>query len=150
MSPEYWGPAIWQLFHTLAQKIKADNYHIIRNDLINYILDICKLLPCPDCSSHAMQFWKKINFSTLKQPIDLQKALYVFHNSVNRRKDKSLFPYDKLHIYANYPIIPVYNNFIRVFHTRGNMKLLAESFQRNRLIFKFKNWLTNNIHHFEK
>jgi hypothetical protein len=44
--------------------------------------------------------------------------------------------------------IAVYNNFVNVYHTRGNMKLLAESFQRKIVLIDFKKWLMKNIQSF--
>jgi hypothetical protein len=149
MSPEQWGPPVWTLFHTLAQKVRPDRFSKIKFELVQQIVEICKLLPCPDCSRHATNFWRRVNFSTIKEPKDLQNILYVFHNSVNKRKHKRPFLHDNLQKYANYPIIMVYNHFIQVFHTRGNMKMLAESFQRERLIGVFKEWMIKNIHNFQ-
>ena len=41
-----------------------------------------------------------------------------------------------------------YNHFIAHFKTKGNMKLLADSFQRKLLINDFKKWMMLNIRFF--
>jgi hypothetical protein len=70
--------------------------------------------------------------------------LYIFHNSVNKRKRKQLFNYANINKYTNYNVGATFNNFISVYHTKGNMNLIAESFQRNLLVKDLKIWLINN------
>ena len=45
-------------------------------------------------------------------------------------------------------VINTYNNFVSVYHTKGNMKLLADSFQRKLILKDFRQWLMNNISNF--
>ena len=42
-----------------------------------------------------------------------------------------------------------FNNFVNVYHTKGNMNLIAESFQRSLLIKDLKIWLINNHKYFK-
>jgi hypothetical protein len=42
-----------------------------------------------------------------------------------------------------------FNSFVAVYHTKGNMNLIAESFQRSLLIKDLKNWLINNHKYFK-
>lgn len=148
MSPNTWGPPVWTLFHTLAEKINEESYPLIGNQIFYMIYKICSCLPCPDCSGHATKFLGKINMAALKTKTDLKNILYVFHNVVNVRKGKPTFPTALLNGYEKRNLGKVYNNFISVYNTRGNMQLLAESFQRQRVIKEFKGWITNNISHF--
>ena len=76
------------------------------------------------------------------------KVLYVLHNHVNKRKNKLLFKLEGLSLYDNKNIIQVYNQFIMVYNTRGNMKLLTDTFQRQMLTTEFKKWLMTNIRSF--
>ena len=142
--PEVWGPPIWTFFHTLAEKINEDYFLNIKNSLFHVIKRICKFLPCPDCSQHATNFLAKININKINSKLDFKNMLYVFHNTVNKRKKKLLFSYAKLDIYKNYNIGSVFNHFISVYNTNGNMNLIAESFQRSLLINDLKKWLLNN------
>ena len=64
--PEVWGPAVWTLFHTLAEKINPVAYQQIGGSLFGIIVQICRVLPCPECSRDASDFLAKVNFSTLK------------------------------------------------------------------------------------
>jgi hypothetical protein len=71
MSPQVWGPPIWILFHTLAEKINESDYSRIGLELYGYIRQICNYLPCPDCSQHATRF-----LSTVK--IELHIVFILF------------------------------------------------------------------------
>ena len=56
-----WGTPTWYFFHTLAEKIKENEYDGIKKDVLLHIKIICSVLPCPDCRDHAVNFMKRIN-----------------------------------------------------------------------------------------
>jgi hypothetical protein len=146
--PEVWGPAIWRLFHTLAENINENVYQRIYPQLFYQIQRICKFLPCPECAKDASIFLGKVKLSDLKTKTEFKNIFYLFHNYVNAKKRKPLFNYANINIYKSYRIINVVNNFIAVYNTKGNMKLIAESFQRQFVIKEFKIWIMNNINFF--
>jgi hypothetical protein len=146
--PEVWGPAVWTLFHTLIEKVNDQAYPFIKVQLFGQIRRICGFLPCPECSADATNFLAKVNINDLKTKVDFRNTFYVFHNMVNAKKRKPLFNYSKLASYNNYGIVPVINNFISKYNTKGNMKLLAESFQRKMVLGEFKSWFTKTIRAF--
>ena len=150
MKPEQWGPPVWRFFHTLAEKIKDPAFPIIGKHLFGYIHRIAGYLPCPDCSKHAKLFLAKINISDLKTKQDLINIMYIFHNAVNKRKSKQMFHVEQLPRYKNNSLLNSYNHFISVYHTKGNMTLLTETFQRDLLVKEFKKWLAEHIHYFDK
>jgi hypothetical protein len=143
--PEVWGPPVWRLIHTLAEKINEHVYDRVAPQLFYYIVRICKFLPCPECSADASRFLAKIKMSDIKTKVDFVNLFYIFHNHVNAKKRKKLFNYANMENYKNNRIIDVYNNFILHYQTKGNMKLLNESFQRDLIIKDFKNWLIKYI-----
>jgi len=143
--PEVWGPAVWTLFHTLAEKIREDLYPYISPQLFNIIVRICKFLPCPDCAADASIFLAKIRISDLKTKEQFKNTFYLFHNYVNAKKRKPLFNYSYMPMYGKYRLTSVVNNFIANYQTRGNMKLLTESFQRQFVIKDFKNFITTYV-----
>lgn len=146
-----WGPPVWKFFHTLAEKVKDSEFDNIKLTLFMFIKQICKSLPCPTCSAHATDILQKINFESVKTKQDFKNVLFLFHNTVNKTKQKPLFNYTLLDsTYSDSDLIESYNNFISVYQTRGNFRLLAESFQRNLLINKLKSWIQQNIHYFER
>jgi len=150
MSPNEWGPPIWILFHTLAEKIKEENFTELGPQIFNIIKRICSNLPCPDCSLHATIFLSKVNFSHIKTKTDFKHLMYIFHNVVNKKNKKSLYNVVNLSKYANANLISTFNNFVSKFHTRGNMKLLADSFQRKIIVTEFKKWFMTNYKYFDK
>lgn len=150
MSPSDWGPPVWNLLHTMAAKVKEDKYHTIYLPLYNYVIQICYNLPCEICSNHAKSFLHKIKPHDLKKKSDLINLLYVFHNLVNKLKEKKMYKYEELSIYNHYNLVTVFNQFSKNYNTKGNMKLLASSFHRNRILFDFKSWLLQNMGCFDK
>lgn len=143
--PEVWGPAIWTLFHTLADRIREDAYEFIFPSLFNIITRICKYLPCPECANDATIFLARIKHSDLRTKIQFKNTFYLFHNYVNAKKRKRLFNYSNINMYNKLKLVNVINNFINNYQTKGNMKLLNESFQRQFVINDFKNFIKKYI-----
>lgn len=138
--PEIWGPPIWRLFHTLIEKMNPNAYPYVINSMFNMIVAICKFLPCPECSSDASMFLAKINLNNYKTKDDFKNMLYLFHNYVNAKKKKPLYNYSNMAKYSNFNLINVINDFIAKYNTKGNMKLLSESFHRTFVIKEFTKW----------
>ena len=143
--PEIWGPPVWTLFHTLAERVSENAYPFIAKNLFLQMVNICKVLPCPDCSNDATKFLANIKISDFKTKTEFKNFIYLFHNYVNAKKRKPLFNHLNIKMYINYPLIQVINNFIAKFNTKGNMKLLSESFQRVLVVKNFKKWIYSNI-----
>ena len=144
-----WGPPTWTLLHTLATKINENDFNKLLPTLFGFIKRICSFLPCPDCSQHATQFLGKITLDKISTKEDLKSMLYFFHNMVNTRTKKSTFNYTDINKYDKLNIAVVFNNFVSIYNTKGNMKLLSESFQRSLIIKDFKAWLVANINSFK-
>jgi len=143
-APNIWGPPIWRLLHTMAEKIHEDDFNKLMPQMFVLIKRVCAYLPCPDCSQHATQFLAKLKPEQISTKINFKNTLYIFHNMVNVRKKKPLFNYGNINVYQNLNIVNVFNNFVSVYNTKGNMKLLAESFQRMLIIKDLKKWLIEN------
>jgi hypothetical protein len=146
--PEVWGPPVWTFFHVLAEKVNEHAYPIIKQNMFIIIQKICGVLPCPECSQHATGFLGKVRINDLKNKTDFKNMLFFFHNYVNSRKRKRIYNYPDLEAYKKHNILQSFNNFIRVYHTRGNMNQLNESFQRQFVIKDVRKWLTQNIRAF--
>jgi len=146
-----WGPPIWELFHTLAEKIKPEHFTALKSGILNSIYSICANLPCPDCANHATQYLNGINFNVIKTKDDLKNMLFRFHNSVNLRKGAPAFDYAELtpkYSSANTSII--IQKFMDVFAKKSyNIRMIADDFQRNRVIGQLKQWLSNHLQFFE-
>jgi hypothetical protein len=143
--PEVWGPATWTLLHVLAEKVNDVIYPRIVGQMFDIIKRICSALPCPECAQDATIFLSKVRLHELRTKNDFKNMIYMFHNYVNAKKRKPLFNYANLEIYKRYNIVSVFNRFISVYHTKGNMKLLAESFQRQLVVKTVREWFSRNI-----
>jgi len=149
MSPSYWGPSTWVFMHTLAAKIKETSFPVIGPNLILVLIQICNNLPCPECAQHAKEFWSRVKTINIKTKDDLINLLFVFHNTVNKRKQLPLFKYENIQYYKTKNIVNTYNTFSRNFNTRGNMNLINESFRRNIMLSSLRAWMMLNLSHFE-
>jgi hypothetical protein len=135
--------------HTLAAKIKETSFPVIGPNLILVLIQICNNLPCPECAQHAKEFWSRVKTSNIKTKDDLINLLFVFHNTVNKRKQLPLFKYENIQYYKTKNIVNTYNTFSRNFNTRGNMNLINESFRRNIMLSSLRAWMMLNLSHFE-
>ena len=145
MKPEVWGPPIWTLFHVLAEKINEKQFPMLIVPLFSYIKRICKYLPCPDCSDHATITLSTIRMEQIDTKDKLRVSLFIFHNSVNRKKNKPLFQAKDLVVYSRMSLQNVWRRFVAVYNTKGNMQMLSESFQRELIMKEFRKWFGTNI-----
>lgn len=148
VSPNIWGPPIWSLFHTLTFKLKEENFNVIGKIVYNYIKRICYILPCNECSSHCKIFFSRIKENDVNTKQKLINTFYIFHNEVNKRKNKPLFKFEDIGLYKNHNLINDYNNFARFYSTKGNLSQINEEFHRKRLLLEFRKWLMSNINNF--
>jgi hypothetical protein len=91
-----WGEPTWFLFHTLAEKIKEEEFQNIRVEFLNIIYSICSNLPCPICSTHAKKHLNSTNFNNIQTKQQLKDFFFHFHNTVNQRKNYLLFDYQNI------------------------------------------------------
>jgi len=146
-----WGEPIWFLFHTLAQKIKEENFAAIKDELWNTILTICGNLPCPACADHALSYMKKIQPSAIRTKQDLKMLLFSFHNEVNLRKGFSLFPLDQLEDkYSKANTVNIIQYFINAFEDKHkSIHMIANDMHRARITKKLKEWFQANLQYFD-
>lgn len=145
-----WGEPTWLLFHTLAEKVKEEDFPFIRVELLNIIYSICSNLPCPICTKHATAYLNGINFNAIQTKQQLKHVLFVFHNEVNQRKFFSPFPYEQLDsTYSRANTGAIIHQFIHVFSDKNkNMKLIADDFIRTKIVQKLSEWFYTHIRHF--
>ena len=145
-----WGEPVWFFLHTMAHKIKDESFSTLRGDILKHIYTICTNLPCPDCSGHAKNYLGGINFNNIKTKTDLKNMLFEFHNSVNRRKGFSEFPKDNLDLkYESANFNAMVNYFISVFLDRhSSPRMISDDMYRARVTQVIKQWISNNVTHF--
>jgi hypothetical protein len=145
MSPKDWGPPLWLFFHTLAEKVDETKFDVLGPQIFNLIRKICSCLPCPDCSNHATTFLNKVKMNTISTKENLKMMLFYFHNTVNKRTNKPVFPGDGLSIYSTYSLPKLFVNFTNTYNKRlGNLRLMNDSLQRKNVIIFVSGWLKTN------
>lgn len=144
-----WGKPTWYFFHTLAEKIKPEEFSKIRVDLLDIIYSISVNLPCPDCANHARIYLDNINFNTIQTKDDLKYMLFIFHNSVNQRKGYPMFTIQELNeLYKAANTTNIVNYFFTTYLTKNNSpRMMANELFRRRIIHKAQEWL---ILHYDK
>lgn len=147
-----WGEPTWFFFHTIAEKVKEEEFHKIRKDLLNIIYTICSNLPCPICSTHAKKHLNSSNFNNIQSKQQLKDFFFNFHNIVNQKKNYLLFDYQNLNEkYSKAITLNIIRNFIEHFRNKNHSNLMiADDFHRKRSLRDVEIWVQNNIQYFNK
>lgn len=145
-----WGEPIWNLFHTMAEKVREEKFPAIRAELLNIIYSICLNLPCPDCANHATQFLNNNNFNRIQTKSQLREFFFRFHNEVNQRKHFPLFPRTEL---ENKYSVMNFGIVLRVFmyhfqDKHKSVRMIANDFHRGNIAERLKLWFNANIQSF--
>ena len=150
MKKSIWGPCIWKLLHCFTIKIKDEYFVQEKNNIINTITNICANLPCPLCSTHAMQILKKYNFKNISTKENLIKIIFILHNEVNKNLKKTLFSYNKLiDTYNKYNFYDVLNEYNRVINQSNyNERMMLYTFHKKKFILDFQSYFLKNIKYY--
>lgn len=146
-----WGPYIWYMLHSMAEKVKTTSFYIVKNELLEHIFNICVNLPCPSCSTHSREYLQKVDFKKIKTKEDLRLMLLNFHNNVNLRLRKPVFSHQQLNDkYKSVNFNNVINNFFIFFEDKHKtVNMLSNDMYTQRVSNNIRNWLSKNYHHFE-
>lgn len=87
-----WGPAGWQWLHDLARRYPVHAVHEDRELAHTRIYNFLSSLECPECKFHALEYFAK-KPPNLSGRSALVYWTWEFHNDVNKRLGKKLFPY---------------------------------------------------------
>lgn len=142
-SKEIWGSSVWNLFHTIAHKIKEDKFAFHKSNIIYIIENICNTLPCPECSKDATAMLKKVDFAQINSKEDFKLLMFNFHNAINTKLKKPLFDFNELDDkYSKANIDAIYNNLNIIYTSNSNVpQLMSSSFHRHHLFPKIKDTL---------
>ncbi len=145
-----WGKHIWTYFHTIAQKVKPEYFDVVKKDIISFTLKICNTLPCPICSQHASEYMRSINFNNIRSKEDLIQLYYVFHNTVNARKNYEFFKPDQLSMYQYANTVAVVKNFFVAYEDKTRaFKLMADDMSRAQIANELRFWMSSNLRYFD-
>ena len=142
---EIWGPAVWVMFHTLSEQMTEDIFSKCGMSLVSLFIQVCGMLPCPECAGHAREYLAKSRIRSVRTRAEFRHFLWTFHNTVNMRKRKPRLDESKLtELFSHHSIGHAIHAFISTFHTNGNMNQLAESFHRKQLVQRVIQWTRTN------
>jgi len=137
-----WGPPTWQFLHSLGEVIHPDHYNAVKTDLWKHVVELCRSVPCPDCAFHADAYLSKIPVPPNKDAF--RGALWTFHNTVNIKSGKPIFPREKLAMYR----IPTPITFTRCKYAMKkqpyNPLLMIHKMKTGKALDSMESWLKNN------
>ena len=135
-----WGGITWVFLHTLSYKVHPEHYQQIKTVLWDHIKQLCSNLPCPDCASHATHFLKRINTPDTKE--QLIRILFDFHNVVNRRIGKPVFPFQSFEKYGTVNLSKAFYACKYVIqHQPYNPRLIMNKVNTQDRLTRFQQWL---------
>jgi hypothetical protein len=137
-----WAMPTWLFLHTLVAKIPEEKYPSLKQDLLYQVKNICAVLPCPDCAQHASQYMSGVQLKHVPTKEAFKTVLWRFHNTVNAKTGKPIFPLEKMDIYERCNLGVMYRVFISEFSKPShNPKLMMDVMAREAVIAKFKAWM---------
>ena len=95
-----WANPVWYFFHGLAEKVHEDFYNTNKGACLNIVKSICKILPCPLCRREATRYMARISIHHVPTKQLFKRMLFEFHNSVNKKLRKRIFPFAGLEKYS--------------------------------------------------
>lgn len=101
---EEWGPLIWLILHTLAEKAGRQESMITRGDEIRawplFVKTLAPVIPCPYCRDHFKEYLQAHPFELPMDYYEWKNSIplyfYSLHESVNARLGKPSFPFGDL------------------------------------------------------
>lgn len=142
-----WGKYTWYFFHTMAEKIKEDEFNNNRELLFGIVRQVCGILPCPTCRGHAVQSLKKVRWEQIQSREHFKRFLFEFHNQINKRKRLKIEQPSVLDIFKSANFANIIKAFSQAFNTKIP-QLMAEQMNRKMVVNDVIGKITNNRHIF--
>ncbi len=135
-----WGQITWIFLHTLSMKITPEQYPALKDSLYSLFLSICRALPCPECSDHAILYMKKKTVSPTIE--DFRLFLWEFHNVVNVNTKKEKVSSEVLVKYNNTDLKTAFHFLQHIWlHQPYNQNLVHKQFMIQQTIHQMRSWL---------
>jgi hypothetical protein len=136
MQKSVWGPATWKLLHCMVLNANNDIQPSQLIDLKNIILRIVSNLPCPYCTSHAINHISKSNFNNIQNINDLRVFIFQFHNKVNQQLNKKLITYEEHNdIMCKLNFKQVIIDFINIYQSKNaGVTMMLYNFHRKLMV----------------
>ena len=139
-----WGNACWFLFHVIAAKLNENRTDLIR-PIIESIKHICRNLPCPICTSHAVSSFKLLHIEKIKSKDDLINCLLQFHNFVNARTGTQQFTRENCDKkYHGLKLDKTFYTWVNIMARNTPGRNMMFTMSRNKMIVDIKKFLIEN------
>lgn len=135
---EEWGPTVWRILHTLAERGGLQKDKLLQADEGRswplFVKTLGPMLPCPYCRDHLAEWmiYHPFNLPTENSEWNfyIRTWFYELHESVNARLQKPSFSFDQLKTtYNNTRTIQADMDFLEKIQLRamklGGVNLLA-------------------------
>lgn len=133
-----WGKVTWFLLHGIAENCRNDNYHKYKHQIFSTIISIINNLPCPDCRQHATNYFKRKNVNMVPTKESLIELIYNFHNAVNERIYKPIYPKQNLIQYRKLNFSKTIQLFEYIYTRNSYSRLLGDQMTRRFMISNIK------------
>lgn len=133
-SKTYWSAITWTFLHTFPTTLTLDFFQKNKKKILKLMYDVCVSVPCPICSKHAIQHFKKYNYfheSINNNPKDLSHNIYKFHNDVSIMLKKQPFNDSIIEEYNTIDFLDVFNKWSNLFVIK--IRNLRLSYQKKKV-----------------
>ncbi len=146
MSKSVWGPATWQLLHSMVLKINDDINQIQLKELKTIIINIATNLPCPYCTQHALSYLKTNHIDLIDNIFALRIFIHKFHNDVNIRLKKTTMSYeDHVILYNRLNLKLVLQNMLNIYkNMNSSVTMMLYSYYRYKLVQDVSDYFYRN------
>lgn len=146
-----WGQPTWIFFHTMIEQINEDFYKNNHVMILQYIKNICSILPCPYCQEHANAYMRRIQPRNVATKQQMRTMLFEFHNRVNLRLKKPHFEESRLVNYKTINFVNVVKLFQSVMMKNYILnRAFNEHMMRKNLIREIVQFIKSNIKQFSR
>lgn len=93
-SPEYIGPGVWRVIHSIARRADTD---FKEDRAIEMIWELIDTFPCEKCAQDGRDHWKRdniFNYIGERDRLGIFRWTVNFHNTVNLKLNKKMMDYD--------------------------------------------------------
>lgn len=147
-SSKPWGKITWYFIHTFCERINETFFTNNRETVLTIISNVCHMIPCPTCRTHAAQYLKKNPIMKMvKTKEELKIYFFRFHNQATLNGNPSARPADQsvidMYKKANFKrIIDAFKHeYMKKTPTRLDYAhtLFAQSILRDTVSFVYRN-----------
>lgn len=110
-----WGKITWYFIHTFCERIDEMFFINNKETVLKILSNVCTMIPCPTCRSHAEQYLKKTPIMKIvRNKEELKDYFFRFHNHATLNGNPSARPADP-------SVIDMYK--------RANFKRITDAFK---------------------